>query len=167
MGGGKPFPFAIFSWCWERMLWNVDFRNDFCKRFLQKIFASAQKSQLSHWSPLSTAVSRVSLELLLSPSKRVQSVHRVHVATAHCRSPQCLQIKTFRRSCAVDRMCTYLKQVFRWVHRCTLVQCTAHCGHLPVAWVWWVEVVHSGEVVHTGGRWGMHQSSFPETRSCT
>ena len=80
------------------------------------IFASAQKSRLSHWSPLSTAVSRVSLESLLSPPKRVQSVHRVHVATA-------LQITAMSHCCSVHIP----------VHTFRGIQCLwHHCHALPV-----------------------------------
>ena len=66
------------------------------------IFASAQKTQLSHWGPLSAAVSGVSLESLLSSDKRVQSVHRVHIATALLIAAM-PPIKKYSRSCEATR----------------------------------------------------------------
>ena len=89
------------------------------------IFASAQKSRLSHWSPLSTAVSRVSLESLLSPPKRVQSVHRVHVATA-------LQITAMSHCCSVHIPVIHIQRNSVFMASLSCTACV-HCSILQYA----------------------------------
>ena len=133
------------------------------------IFASAQKSRLSHWSPLSTAVSRVSLESLLSPPKRVQSVHRVHVATA-------LQITAMSHCCSVHIPVIHIQRNSVFMASLSCTACV-HCSIFlcAVRFMFLHPVSGRVEVVHIGGSWGMQQSrpgllqlpTLSETRSRT